>query len=69
MKLERQTKTLDNGKEVTYYHCLGNGACTCRECARKGKVYDCWTDWFYKLTEDGECLCYDCLIEKLSRGE
>lgn len=59
MELEKKIVLL-NGKKKSFYHCLGEGQCTCKRCGTLS-----WTDWFYKLKPNGKVYCYDCLISKL----
>lgn len=64
MYLEKRTIKIKD-KEYEVFNCRGNGQCQCKSCKDKGKYYVSWTDWFWKLTEDGEAICFDCLKEKL----
>lgn len=52
-------------KQFEVLHCLGDGLCKCKSCEKKGKWNVCWTPWFYKLSEDDEVICEDCLREIL----
>lgn len=46
-------------------HCLGDGQCKCKSCEKKGENYISWTSWFYKLSEEDNVMCSNCLRELL----
>lgn len=52
-------------RRYSYYHCKGNGQCTCDDCKKLGRHALGWTDDFYKLKKKGYTLCYDCLKLRL----
>lgn len=60
MTLEKRTDELG-----TYYHCIGEGQCVCKECSKDGFNRH-WTSFCYKLNEnDDYVLCRKHLVEKL----
>ena len=67
----KKIKITVGNKEYEVYKLDGHGSCFCKSCEKYGRWGDNWTSWCYKLEENGEVLCYHCLIAKLKemRGE
>ena len=67
----KKTKITVNNKEYEVYKIDEHGYYFCNYCEKYGGWGDNWTSRGYKLEENGEVLCYHCLIAKLKefKGE
>ena len=70
MTIKKTKITVDN-KEYEVYKLDGRRSYFCKSCEKYGRYGVHWTSWGYKLEENGEVLCYQCLIAKLKefKGE